>query len=50
MKDNNKICNKSQKTYNNSDNKNRNCAGKRVDVISVDQLVKSLTLNPYLYA
>lgn len=40
-----KIYNKSQKTYNNSDNKNRNCVGKRAVELGVDPLVKNLTLR-----
>ena len=37
--------NKSQKTHNNGDNKNRKCAGKRAAAVGVDQLVKTLTLK-----
>jgi hypothetical protein len=37
--------NKSQKTYNNGDNKNRNCVGKRAAAIGIDPLVKTLTLK-----
>ena len=37
--------NMSQKTYNNGDNKNRKCVGKRAAAIGADQLVKSLTLK-----
>ena len=37
--------NKSQKTYNNGDNKNRNYVSKRADAVSVDPLIKTLTLR-----
>lgn len=45
MRDNNKVYNKSQKTYNNGDNKNRNYVGKREATIGTDLLVKTLTLK-----
>lgn len=37
--------NKSQKTHNNGDNKNRNYVSKRADAVSVDPLIKTLTLR-----
>ena len=42
---NNKNYNKSQKVYNNGDNKNRNYVDKKVDVVSSESSVKMLTLK-----
>ena len=50
MENNNKIYNKSQKTYNNGDNKNRKYVGKRVAAVGADPLVKTLTLKDIIRA
>jgi hypothetical protein len=50
MKNNNRIYNKSQKTYNISDNKNRDYVGKRAVAIGVDLSVKTLTLKDIIKA
>ena len=50
MKDNNKVYNMSQKTYNIGDNKNRNYVGKRAATVGVDPLVKTLTLRDIVKA
>lgn len=42
--------NMSQKTYNNGDNKNRKCVGKRADAVGADPLVKTLTLKDIIIA
>jgi hypothetical protein len=45
-----KIYNKSQKTYNIGDNKNRNYVGKRAATVGVNPLVKTLTLKDIVTA
>ena len=42
--------NKSQKTYNNGDNKNKKCVGKRAAAVGADPLVKTLTLKDIIRA
>jgi hypothetical protein len=50
MKDNNKVYNMSQKTYNIGDNKNRSYVGKRAAAVGVDTSVKTLTLRDIVKA